>query len=134
MNNFIRHIVPIYLLLITSCSFINQIPVVEKLIPDCERLPSDLSYEGIVSHFGRDPDFTAYKTIERSDTAFSYKYIIYYWVTCNETSALAYIFERRYEINEYGMSIRKGGKPSVELIQINSDKLRMILNKGEYDE
>ena len=103
-------------ILLSGCSYI-------PFQSECERLPKDLSYYGITKHFGRDPDFIDYRTREMSKDTI-YRYIIYYWGTCDESTTLAYIYQRRFEINEHGMSVNTNNEVFVELVQTSIGALK----------
>ena len=106
----------IYWFSLAGCSYI-------PFTPECERLPKDLSYYGIVAHFGREPDFIDYRISHRANNK-TYKYMIYYWGTCNGKTILAYIYERTFELNEYGMSVVTNSVPYVELAQTSIEVVK----------
>ena len=110
-----------FIILITSCRYV---PFTSE--PKCERFPDNLSYAGIKKHFVRKPDYIDYfkKTMSNDNV---YRYIIYYWGTCNGETTLGYIFERKYTINEYGMSVNTGKSYNVELVQATIAEIRKII-------
>jgi len=110
--------------LLAGCSYI-------PFMPDCERLPKDISYNGYILHFGRGADLTLYRSVKGADMRWRL-YTDFYWDACGGETSQIIIMQRTHELNENGMWIVVNTEIYSSSVQMGVEEVR--LKEGVVDE
>ncbi len=98
-----------------------------NLFAECEQMPTDLTYLGLVRHFGRMPDHSV--TYDGRSNLRVAHYTNYYWGYCDGSVSLALIIEEPYSLDEWGILEKGNGMVYLALMQLSIQEVKTQTRK-----